>query len=114
MRDSRISKRVIRIRVKVAFFILFSELPQPTQNLSLSEPLKGPSPMPTAQISQSRDAGAVGDIHDPAWLSFWESLKPGTWVQSLLAEGYKIPLSDGEIPQYRENNNATAERPCLL
>ena len=48
-----------------------------------------------------------GNIHDERYQAFWKELNPGAWVSSVLAEGYRIPLST-RIEAYKEANNASA------
>ena len=48
-----------------------------------------------------------GDVHAAECREFWRSLKPGTWAQNVLEDGYGIPLGTEPEP-YRERNNASA------
>ena len=57
-----------------------------------------------AEISKAKP----GDIHEERFREFWQSLRPGSWVLSVLQKGYEIPFK-GDMPaQYEEANNASA------
>ena len=63
-----------------------------------------------AERGEKEKEARTGDIHCPKLRSFWEGLKPGTWVTNLLQNGYKIPFRNGTPERYREENNASAKK----
>ena len=62
------------------------------------------------ELIAERSKTKPGDVHEDWFREFWESLKPGSWVLSVLEKGYEIPFK-GESPgPYEEANNASAKK----